>query len=417
MKKTIGLLFLFLVACGEPSDADFNPDDDSGVGIAVAADLELATAVRGPHVHVDHEGRKWNCEKPSKAQLGLVKAIERAQVPDHAQPPPFDDMSVEEVAEALRPVRSINDFDCIGEPNYELARKIKSNHTVPDTLPSPSESSDVVESESDSVNKTNCCGTDDRVASTTPELYKSIALGEQGGTIGFIRPGVAWTAAHVVYDTGSNAWMKVNRNNQGVVNWPYYRRETELNDATPETYGCYTVTVPGCWVSASSNGANGAWSCDYAVIDFTRNGSNPCFDPEPSENWFGTSTSLANSAEGHFMWTVGYPAYANLNSGGTVNSGLTFMYTRMNNTWGSNTMIDGVPMHVGGYGLDSNGVWMFHELDATQGDSGRPLTRYNNGYYLIGNHHGRYVSNGLNLDVLWTNVTYDFAEANSPFPN
>jgi hypothetical protein len=409
-------LFVFSACAEGTATSETNLDVDAGVETA-QTDVQKAAVVT-VKVVTDKRGRKWTCDKFSKASQAqaeagtLVNGMPVANEIVDTNIKPLPEMSRAELAHALRGVRTMIfdgvELECSSEPDFDMADKFMRGGHRPDVPPS----NDI--DEPNLVNKTYCCGNDERYITSTPDFYRRVALGEQGGTIAFIRPGVAWTSAHIVYDTANNTWKKVNRNNVSPLDWPYYRRDEVHLDTTPEVHGCYHVTIPGCWADSTTNSNP---DCDYAVIDFTEDGGGTPCSENTSSSWYGTSTSFAAASDGQISWGPGYPAYVNL-SGGSINSGLSFVYTRLNSTWGSGTIIDG-DVYATLDPVDVSGVRLYHEIDSTQGDSGRPTVRYSSGvgYYLIGNHVGYHTGQLKNVDRLWNSTTYDFAVAHSVYPN
>jgi hypothetical protein len=319
-------------------------------------------------------------------------------------------ITVEQLANDIRGVTLIDGYEYTSEADLGQAVAILAARRVggdvgPLTSPSP-----LTE---EVVTKTKCCGNDGRHVTTTALYYQSILLSEVGCTAEIIASNVAIIAAHCVYDTVANAWMQVQRTST-TTSLPYYRRQTN-STGTKVTHNCYNVVVPGCWVSATSNSSV---SCDYAVLDFSKTGTTACSNPAPFSAWYGfwsrSDTQIETAPE---TVAVGYPAYANL-SGGNINGpGLTFMYTRLNSTWGANTIVNGSTMFANqpSGSNDATGVEIRNQLDAQSGDSGRPHLQFiTNGFYVIGTHVGNVASGAYSIDRRMDGTIESFIIANSP---
>lgn len=319
-------------------------------------------------------------------------------------------LTAEQLSENLRGVTLINGHEYIGELDLVESEGVSFKNLT--KASSPSSSSAVTLSPAE--DKTKCCGNDDRFQSTSTSDYAAILLSEIGCTVGLISNNVGVTAAHCIYDTEDNSWMQV-RHTSTTWSMPYYRRETSYNDTTPQLLTCYRVTVPSCWVSATSNSSV---TCDYAVIDFSTNGTTACSDTTPFGTWNGSWIRTDAQIEEASTWGMGYPALVNLSDGNINGPGLTLVYDSLNSTWGSGTFIDGKPLFAPPYGVSTNnatGVEIRNLVDASEGDSGRPHLDYiSTGNYMIGHHIGNVASGSYNIDRRFDSTVWSFIQAYSP---
>jgi hypothetical protein len=406
MRMTLAMtLLLALAACGDPMPA--GPGDDLELE-QVNIPLQL------PHRFVDARNTGWTCRGLSKFKVVNQSLVNEVTPPTESSAPPvplteqdLDKLAYDFAAFRSIPIRGsdgvVRDYDCVSDPNYDLARKLKAGHVFPDA----EESADG-EDEGTSLDKTNCCGNDDRDVTTYDQYFPRIGYGEQGSATGF-------GAAHTVYDTINNVWIKVDRDGDGDDDWPKYRRETAANQTnTSEIYSCYVQTVPAAWSSATSVNYSTV-QYDYLAIDFSRSGSGNCADTSPIESWFGTLTLSDSTINAATMHSVQYPAWVNL-SGGSINSGLSFTYSQ--GTWGA--VIDAVPYHQALTNwTQAYGAVLKSYLDATQGASGSPLVYLYNvdSERVVATHHGYYPTDDVNLWRRWDSTVSGFVTANSLYPD
>ncbi len=338
-----------------------------------------------------------------------VNAIEYGSFPLDATKfePARQDLTAERLAEDLRGVTLRDGYEYTSEPDIEQARQLLGRGFGADkpAVVAPA-------SEPTAGNKTLCCGDDERFYTGVATDYARVLLSEVGCSAGIVSSNVAIIAAHCVYDTEDNAWMKV-RHTSSTWSMPSYSRTTSYGNH--QTLSCYNVTVPGCWASATSNSSV---TCDYAVIDFSTNGSTACADTTPFGTWNGLWSRTDAQIEGQLTWGVGYPAEVNL-SGGNINGpGLSFMYDRLNSTWGAETYIEGTALFAPPFSSTSNnvsGVRIYHKQDASPGDSGRPHLDYiTDGHYQIGLHVGNEADGSENIDRRFDSTVWSFIQAYSP---
>lgn len=318
-------------------------------------------------------------------------------------------ISADQAAEKLRGISLYNGYEYVTELDHNMANLI-ARKLSDVNVTEPSETN-----EYNLTNKAKCCGNDNRFTTNVYNDYARILLSEVGCTAGIISENVAITAAHCLYDTVANSWYTVKHTSVDTGSPPWYWRHTSYNDTTPAGYACYKATVPDCWKSATSNGS---FVCDYAVLDFSiaANGT-ACADTTPFDTWNGVSIKSDAGYESASTWAIGFPAYVNT-SGGSINSGLTFMFTRLNGTWGYNTIINGTPYFAPSGGVMTNIAveTQFQNLiDAHDGDSGRPQLDYiTSGNYQVALHVG--VGSGYteNLDRRIDSTVWSFIQAYSP---
>jgi V8-like Glu-specific endopeptidase len=360
-------------------------------------------AAVAPRVVRDADGKRWTCSK--RAQYAVAKAPPTLD-PLAASDTRFDpaSMSVEEVAEALRPVTEIDGFECSGEPDLELAHRLQ-------TDPSAGRSRGTPGSEPNGSpvphNKVACCGNDGRF------LYNNgwndaTLLSEVGCTAWFVHQSVAITSAHCIYDTLYNQFKLITEN--GVDRAPRWR--IAVNGAGPYvTPNCMRIVIPGAWVDAPIDNV----AHDYAFIDFSTNGS-PCSNPQPAPRWLGTWVATdgeINSTNPSFRW--GYPGFVNT-SGGAINGpGLTAQHT----FGGANNVINANSWAflnwTGGLSVPPSGTTVSHSNDASPGDSGSPNLKFitDVGWLVVSIHSGG-TSTGLQ-DRRWDWNVLNWVAAYSPY--
>jgi hypothetical protein len=264
---------LLVMACGdvneaEPPEALQLRSADQALGKIVDEPPRMAVERGGllpqrPGPFVDWQGRKWNCVGKAK-QVVIDQpphVVPPADVKDELAPRP----TVEQLAENMRPVTVLNGFECIGDPDYETARKIL-------------EGTDGAKA-TDGSDKTDkwCCGNDDRNIEGWNFVFDKLILSEVGCTASFIHPSVAITAAHCLYDTVSNAFLTVPNGSGGT--WLPEYRDGMQGAPTPQpraNLDCYVISINAGFVNSTSN-----WNPknDYAYIDFSTSPGGNCSRP------------------------------------------------------------------------------------------------------------------------------------------
>ncbi len=299
---------------------------------------------------------------------------------------PVEALSVDELAEALRPVTLVDGHEYRLEfPDYEAATLALSKRGFSGSSYNPAGEPVVPHG------KSFCCGSDGRLVvrnNTTWPFTTIIAMAIPdsgtyswtGGvhsecTMQLIGPSTATSVAHCFHDS---------------VNWrelAMWGAAPDAQDASmfppgfPGAYGCYVAYIPAAWV-----GSGGNFQYDHAVIDF-RNQCQPA--PGNIAGWLGWGAFTDAEIQSASGWGYGVPAlspYPQIRGMGT--SAATISAT--------------------GYVID-------HSADCSDGDSGRGFWQYiANDYRSTGNHARAPVGGKCRERRLTTDVAA-FIAANSEF--
>lgn len=355
------------------------------------AQSEPQGAGNGPVAFVDADGNEW-------ISNGAAVVASDAELPDlnvrktaHNELDLYS-LSEAELAEALRPIALSNGIEYTSKPNLELARRVLASKDVAFTG-KPSEGSARAPAQSTAAPPrralaTHIIGNDDRypLPYNTTWPYRTIAEMWEGSdanhlvqncTLTLIGASTAITAAHC-FHTGSkwrptHAWAFGARSTQQP-KFPYNPWDasypTTIADTGP-VFGCYTVTVPGCWTGYHEN-------CDYAVVEFSSNGGafgNCDLHPGSTLGWMGwgqqPKATVCNAE--HDM--KGYPADPCL--GGSCQAPLL---------WGEIQ-----PQYQTCWGAANGYSQIAHHFDSSGGDSGATLVNTAEGFAKsIGIHWGGY---------------------------
>jgi len=224
--------------------------------------------------YTDAWGRRWVAVGQISAdEVDVARTEERRDAASRAEPEPdVRSLSVDELAEKLRPRRLVGDFEYrLHRPDYEVAEQILAMDTPPSTNGCRAPEARFV------------VGTDDRVRLTDPRFWPGSpnAYLTQTCTATMIGPSTALCAAHCFYQNGWIATRSIT-----------FGANTDAPTAPFGSLNADSLTLPGAWNSAE-------WDWDFAVLEFSP--SRP--DLGRQTGWHGTAQ---NSAGRHAI--VGYPA-------------------------------------------------------------------------------------------------------------
>lgn len=229
---------------------------------------------------IDAWGRRWIVVGEVVPQEIDVGAMDERRTVDYVPPPEPDPLtlSVEELAEKLRPKRLVGGYEYrLEQPDFEVAEKIFAMEEPPHT-----------EDFQPSAEARFVIGTDDRRQLIRPAEYPGSANAylSQNCTATMIGPSTALCAAHCFYNGG---WIASRSITFGA------------NNVSPTApFGSFladSLTIPGAWdVAPSSPG--GGWDWDFAVLEFSP--GRP--DIGRQTGWLGTRPNFSGA---HTI--IGYP--------------------------------------------------------------------------------------------------------------
>lgn len=258
----------------------------------------------------DAAGRRWVCkgmvtfQEVDDIDELVRKSVEANEGNRMASPPRasrYREFTVDELAEALRPVRLVGDYEYqLAEPDRLAAERAVAMRTSGVTPSTASHLSQEVEL---GTRPQHIIGGDDRVQTGDTHVFTGSASGhvQQGCTLAMIGPSTALSAAHCFYFNG--AWI-----NGGLV-------ALGTNSASDTTYfGTFygDLTLPGNWFS-QGGAAGGAgtwddhpgWDWDFAVIEFSPTrypGTGVGMPSGHATGWYGTALHYPGQ---HYI--MGYP--------------------------------------------------------------------------------------------------------------
>lgn len=292
------------------SSSNGHSSDDGSLPRVEVAPTSLSI-VPGSDFH-DGAGRRWEClgkvafkNLDPDARFGNSAAGTPPTSLNTPSAPPTPDLGAQELAQKLKPVRLIGEYEYrLAEPDTLVANKIIELRKLP-ALPSTEPRPPVPSNAGVSVKPKWWWNPDDRSAWTATGFGAS-AFGHlsQNCTLTMIGPSTALSAAHCFYQNGawiSGGLVALGANNTGPAN---------ANFTTP--FGVYyadSLTLPGEWVvGAGSSGGGGntneshpGWDWDFAVLEFS-----PTRYPGYSTGWFGTRVRFAG-----LQYHLGYPTDQN----------------------------------------------------------------------------------------------------------
>lgn len=239
-----------------------------------------------------------------------------------------------ELAEALRPVTFVDGYEYIGEePAYELADATLNDGVIGQDTEGRELRGLVGPPCSDGEVGTHC---DNRLGTFSPQLpfHTPNLFNEAGCTATMIDRGTAVTAAHCVFGHGNGGagyWIvadgnscrsssesasNVTEDRRGPISGssttqnclPRYGAGLTQNGAQIGWYGCYNVTIPNAWRTATETSFAGRrW--DFAVLNFYTSGCGFA-NPGDATGWRGTLIATTSQLSANRVAVWGYPGIA-----------------------------------------------------------------------------------------------------------
>jgi V8-like Glu-specific endopeptidase len=281
-------------------------------------------------------------------------------------------MSIDELAEHLRPRTLHKGNEYLGAPDYELAAKVKSAKGTEMTASYEGPPGDSLSRSVHAV-----IGSDTRFYASTPTIWPNrtevwLDTGCSGTIVG---PSTIISSAGCVYD--QSGWLPL----------PLLIPAADSSQSEPSPYGehgCYSVTIP-----ADYNG--GVGYADYAVFELSG-----CDDfVGNSTGWKGLMIVSVANANGLLVKLTGFPLDKSPYPGEFSGSGNTL--TTSEYPW-----------------------YLFHSIDTGPGERGAPVTRWVGGttYAVVGINAGYWGTTGsppgdYNFGAMMDSTAYNFIIDNS----
>jgi V8-like Glu-specific endopeptidase len=320
------------------------------------------------------------------------------------------------------------------EPNLALAQRIIEGQPTHETQTEPP-SDETGTANTGGIPIATVIGSDNRAivdAHTSP--YSAVAFNNSRGSGFRISPHALLTAAHVVYDTGTNQFFCANESessncgsNPGYPKWIFGLNGT--SGSSPWLgIDCYDVTVPAAYAAFSATD-NGSASAVYSVAryDFAAFGlgSQTCTNTGNTSAYFAVSQTLPSTA----YISAGYAEWAKcLNDEFGASQA-----TCTGGTWQLNGQPGQAPYNSAHLWVELNvpnvaagaqlpAYTVQDKGDVTHGDSGGPLYYINSsGKATVVGTCARNLNSGfggqdLNIYSRWTSETDQFFFDNTPYP-
>jgi hypothetical protein len=280
-----------------------------------------------PQALTDDKGRRWrmvrkitefapddgdaNIESRERPQgVGTRKSVESMS-------------SVEELAEALRPVAMANGYEYeLEEPDYEVARRVLELRELErrgEAVTFPAHRG--IEDGSGDTAK-YIVGADNRNYQYNNTAYPrrtTMLLNGNGDkpitpskacSGALIGPSTMITAAHCLHSTSnwySTRYWTAGADSGDTVHFPYnpWTSYPNTNPSNPMVWQCYWATIPGCWIGSDDEDFDNA--CDYAVIEFANGYPNCNLQPGNVLGWLGWGSQTDTDIAGAEHFKYGYP--------------------------------------------------------------------------------------------------------------
>lgn len=346
---------------------------------------------------VDKEGRRWHSRGAVQYATEVEGRDERWERPkDLNVLKPPSKMTMEELAQAMRPVALVNGCEYVREPDVQLAEWARRYQnavlTYEDSRGSAPSEPEVEEGSSrtstkDAGPRMTIIGTDVREKrrdNTSYPMRTQVVLsnlsggGRCSGTM--IGASTMITAAHCVHD-GDN-WKETKTwspgaDSQDTVDFPYnpWSAYPTSSSSNPMVFQCYVVTIPGGY----ADGADDEW--DFAVIEFSDmfpEIPNCNLFPGNTVGWLGWGSQSSSTIEGTINYIYGYPGTSTTPKCGVPGGTCAGGPCNWPQIWGW-----------GRSDVDVDGDSLAHHVDTTGGQSGSGVYNKVEGFRkVIGIHQG-----------------------------
>ncbi|MFN0165454.1 MAG: trypsin-like serine peptidase [Bryobacteraceae bacterium] len=347
---------------------------------------------------VDKDGRRWQSRGAVEYAKEVEDATERWERPRHLnvlKPP--SQMTLDELAHAMRPVALVNGCEYVREPDVQLAEWVQRYQNTTLTYEgsrgsAPSEP----EIEEGPSARTSLKGAGQRMTiigsdlrekrrdNTSYPMRTQVLLsnlsggGRCSGTM--IGASTMITAAHCVHD--GDTWKATKTWSPGVdsqdaVDFPFnpWASYPSNNASNPMVFQCYVVTVPGGY----ADGADSEW--DFAVIEFSNmfpEIQNCNLFPGNTVGWLGWGSQSSSTIEGTTNYIYGYPGNSTATKCGVAGGTCAGGPCNWPQIWGW-----------GRSDVDVDGETLEHRIDTTGGQSGSGVYNKAQGFRkVIGIHQG-----------------------------